>query len=60
MTDRYVAESLETSHRKKVEAKRDTSIDEKVKDYFRRVLGEDISEDESLADALKDGTILCK
>ena len=57
---RYVAESLETSHRKKVEAKRDTTIDEFVKDYLRRVLNEEISDEDSLASILKDGTLLCK
>ena len=56
-----VAESLETSHRKKVEAKRDVAIDSRVKEYLRRVLPEeDISEEQELAELLRDGTLLCK
>lgn len=55
-----VAESLETSHRKHVEDKRDTTIDQRVKEYLRNSLHEDISEDASLHEILKDGTLLCK
>ena len=56
-----VAESLETSHKRKVEAKRDETIDSNVKAYLRRVLpDEDIPEEKPLADILKDGTVLCK
>ena len=55
-----VAESLESSHRKKIEEKRDMTIDERVKDYLRSNLNEEISEDISLHELLKDGTLLCK
>lgn len=55
-----VAESLETSHRKHVEEKRDTAIDQRVKDYLRCTLNEEISDEASLHEILKDGTLLCK
>ena len=55
-----VVESLESSHRKKVEAKRDTSIDEEVKAWLGRVLPDaNIDESLSLHEILKDGTVLC-
>ena len=55
-----VAESLESLHRKKVEAKRDTSIDEEVIAWLSRVLPEEaIDQSLSLHEILKDGTVLC-
>lgn len=56
-----VAESLESSHQKKIAAKRDLSVDEVVKKWISELLPElNIPSESSLFELLKDGTILCQ
>ena len=56
-----VVESLESSHQRKIAAKRDLSVDEIVKKWMIDLLPElNIQTESSLFDLLKDGTILCQ
>jgi hypothetical protein len=58
---RQVTEGLHTSVEKKLEAKRDLSVDEKVFTWLRANLPEEtVPEDASLSALLHDGTLLCK